>query len=298
MGPMLLLDALHFSQNNKGNLMTHKYFFRTAAGLALAVAVVGVAQAATVSSTVTFTQFYDPYASTYNAPFLVNGVLSETPTVAISGDSVTFETGAQAAGLLPNAFSFVGAIEQTVSGTGPDNLFKLGTLTYINGNFHPSAFIDFSVTTSSTEASLDGHNFSGRIAFAVNPNAYRNDPGSIAGSYDEYLDRIAMESADYFTVQDANGQTLSSLGSVRVFDYNLCPSTYGSNPACNAGSVDLYGYINSLHLAQFTGATGGAFVNGSVLPPIMPSVPEPSTLALLSAGLALTGAAQRRRATR
>lgn len=277
--------------------MTYRYFFRAASGLALAAAVAGGAQAATVSSAVTFTQFYDPFASA-DMPFLVNGVRYETPTVAISGDSLTFETGAQAAGILPNAFSFVGAIDQTVAGVGPANLFKLGTLTYVNGNFHPSAFIDFSITTSSAEASLDGHNFSGRVAFAVNPNAYRADPGSIAGSYDEYLDRIAMESADYFTVQDTSGQTLSSLGSVRVFDYNLCTSAYGSDPACNVGSVDLYGYINSLHLTQFTGATGGAFVNGSVLPPIIPSVPEPSTLALVSAGLALVGAAQRRRATR
>lgn len=189
-----------------------------------------------------------------------------TINTAISGSSVVFRYDtAKFPTNAPNTFSFEGAVSDVA---GPGISFLLGKLTFTNGQFYPLAFVDFTLTTHSTNAALNNHTLSGRI---------RLDTNSTVSLQPE-------AEADYFTIQDAAGHTISSLGSVRVYDSFACPTGTPAGQTCNVGSVDLYGHINSLDLDRFANATGGAFINASTTGSL---VPEPSTALLWTAGLGL-----------
>lgn len=170
-----------------------------------------------------------------------------------------------------NVFSFVGNAAN-VEGVGPENPFKLGTFTFTNGMFYPLAFLNYRLTTRSSDAALDNQVFDGRIRFDTNQaTVFPRDP---------------QIEADYFTVQDVTGNTLTALGSARVYDYAICPSGDPSAPDCNTGSIDVFGHINSLHLDKFENATGGAFLNSSTTSTLAPAtVPVPSAAFLFASGL-------------
>ena len=209
-----------------------------------------------------------------------SGILNSGVKVGLTGSSVSF---GYAAGpyIEDNAFSFVGNTED-VAGTGLQNQFKLGTFTFTNGGFayFYLTYLDFMLTTHSSDANLDNHTFAGRIRLDVNAGPFPSTP---------------EKEADYFSVQDSSGNILTNLGSVRVYDRDYCPDPKVSN--CNTGSVDLYGHINSLHLDRFANPTGSAFLNastGSGLTPTNP-VPEPATLFLDFLGLAGLSAVRRYR---
>lgn len=208
-----------------------------------------------------------------------SGIFNTGVAIGLTGSSVSF--GYDFADYLHenNAFSFVGNTED-VAGTGSQNQFKLGTITFTNGGFFYfwRAHLDFTLTTHSSNANLDNHTFSGSILLDVKVSNTR-DP---------------IENADYFTVQDSQGNILTDLGSVRVYDNGICPVGDPSAPNCNTGSVDLFGHINSLHLDLFANPTGGAFVNSST-DPNLNSVPEPNTLLLSCLGLVGFGVARRYR---
>ena len=55
-----------------------------------------------------------------------------------------------------------------VAGSGPENSFKLGSITYTNGMFYSLAYLDFTLTTHATDAALDNHIFNGRIRLDTN----------------------------------------------------------------------------------------------------------------------------------
>lgn len=184
----------------------------------------------------------------------------------------------------PNTFAFA-ANTADVAGVGASNQFKLGTFTFTNGGFYPLAFFDFTLTTQSTDAAFDNKTFSGRIRLDTNSSGTDGGPGIPLA--------IANAEADYFTLESSAGNTFTSLGSVRVYDYNACPPP-GIDPSCNTGSVDLMGHINSLHLDSFANPTGGAFLNSSTTSALS-LVPEPETYAMLLAGLGLIGTIARRR---
>lgn len=239
----------------------------------------------------TMGQFFSA-TGTFNNGLMVNGqsvtVCGSDPTcaaaladpsivnTAISGSSVVFRYDtAKFPTNAPNSFSFVGAQSEVA---GPGISFLLGTLTFTNGQFYPLAFVDFTLTTHSTNPALNNHGLSGRI---------RLDTNSTVSLQPE-------AEADYFTLQDAAGRTLSSLGSVRVYDSFACPAGTPAGQTCNVGSVDLYGHINSLDLERFANATGGAFINASTTGSL---VPEPSTGLLWAAGMGLALWRKRGRAT-
>lgn len=263
------------------------------AALSAVCVVAAPAQAATVSTTVNLSRFtmggfYDPFTASFGVT--ANGVSSvpasgddafahpETVFVPLSGDSVTFGYGPGYGALRDNAFTFAGNTAD-VAGSGPSNVFKIGTLTFLNGQFNPLAFIDFSITTHSSDAALDNKTFDGRIRLDVN-NPMTGDP---------------VQEADYFTIQDSTGSTITTLGSVRVYDYLLCPAGDPTAPACNVGSVDIYGHIDSLHLDYFANPTGGAFINASTGSTPVSAVPEPETVAMMLMGLAALAPAVARR---
>ncbi|MBD9356568.1 hypothetical protein [Methylomonas albis] len=91
-----------------------------------------------------------------------------------------------------------------------------------------------------------------------------------------------MVEADYFTVGHPGGDTFTTMGSVRIYDYGYCP--FGIGPACNTDSVDLIGHINSLDLDNFANPAGGAFLNSSISSTLAP-VPIPAAGILFGSGL-------------
>lgn len=278
------------------------------------------AGAASVTTTLEFTRFtlggfawqtggaWDP-ARVYQSGLSVNGtdidVCSGDPTCAatfadptristpISGNSVSF--GYRAADivqtpLLGNIFSF-SAATSTVDGVGAANPFKLGSITYMNGGMYPLMFLDFVLTTHSTDARFDDHRFIGRVRLDTNISQLGYFPDPASPEWASYV----LDGADYFSVQDAGGQALASLGSVRVYDWGVCPAGDPQDPACNTGSVDLIGHIGSLDLDGFANPSGGAFLNASTGPVLAASVPEPSAVALALLALSAAGAARRQR---
>lgn len=273
--------------------------YRTLAAVALASAVAN-ASAAPASVTANFSLFtlggYFPGNGPDQNGLILNGqtinICGSDPTctsaltdptsvkVGLSGSSVSF--GYSAGGQM-NEFSFTGNTTE-VAGSGIQNQFKLGSISFTNGGFYPLSFLDFTLTTHSIDSSLDNHTFSGRIRLDVNI-----PPPS-----------TPEQNADYFTIQDTQGNTLNNLGSVRVYEAEgagFCPPNFPANQACDVGSVDLIGHINSLHLDSFTNPTGGAFLNSSTTSVLAPSnsIPEPSTLLLSGLCLAALGAVRRYR---
>lgn len=253
------------------------------ATLALTTATAG-SYASSVTVTANFTQFtmggFASAAATFNNQLSVNGtpidVCGGDPTcadainnpssitVALSGNSVSF-------GYDPNRFptarmnefSFSGS-PMEVAGLGPENSFKLGSITYTNGMFYSLAFLDFTLTTHSNDAALDNHMFNGRIRLDTNQSlTFPADP---------------MVEADYFTVGQPGGGTFTTMGSVRVYDYGYCPD--GIGPNCNTGSVDLIGHINSLDLDKFANPAGGAFLNASTTSTLTPAPIPPAGILL------------------
>ena len=187
----------------------------------------------------------------------------------ISGNAVSFGYDtARSPGSIVNIFRFSNSTQE-VRGVGSDNKFKLGSVTFSNGQFYPLAFIDFTLTTHSIDPAFDNHSMSATIRLDVNATATPRDP---------------YKEADYFTIQDGGGNILTSLGSVRVFDNFACPTSTPIGVNCNTGSAEIYGHINSLHLDNFANPTGGAFLNPSVTPSISP-VPEPASLLMCLLGI-------------
>jgi hypothetical protein len=169
----------------------------------------------------------------------------------------------------PNRITFTAADPALVN-FGDE--FKVGTLTYTNGNWSPLAYIGFSMTTASSDLALDNHTFTGSIVVRVS-----SPPASPVPDPEAH--------ADFFYLEGASGP-LSLLGSVRVYESFQQPA---GNPG-NTGSADLYARIGSLVPTRFDNPTGGAFLSASLEP-----VPEAGTWAMMAAGLAAVGTLAKRR---
>ncbi len=193
-----------------------------------------------------------------------------------SGQSISY---GYANGTRVNAFSY-SSDTSNVLNFGPDNAFTLGSITYTNGWFYFESAWDFELTTHSDFPLFDGHVFQGRLHLFA-PDNHDGEP---------------ERSADYFFIEDAAGQALQDIGSARVYDYAYCPDNDPTAPACNTGSVDIIGHINSLHIDALANPSGGAFISPS-LDPLDTPVDEPPAFWLTLAGLAAVGASRRKKSS-
>jgi hypothetical protein len=140
--------------------------------------------------------------------------------------------------------------------------FLLGTLTYTNGIWFTDPEFSVTFTTSSLDPAFNNFTWTDTIHLEITTNLDTNTP---------------EQNADFIHLV-----TLPTLGSIRA--YELADTPINSNSV----TVEVYGTINSLHLTRFANATGGGFLDPGIDPQPTPTntVPEPGTLALLSAGLA------------
>jgi hypothetical protein len=246
----------------------------------------GHAQAASVNVTAEFTALtLGPHAfgsrAALNGGAQINGInlelcntdaacdaLYADPTLfsqPLAGSSVSFGFWNPQPEWL-NGAAFAGNAAE-VAGTGPANAFKLGTFTFTNGLFYDQSFLDLTLTTHSTEAALDNQVFSGRIRLDVY-TTNKNPP-------------VPLEEADSFTLTDG----AHDLAKVWVEDLGACSGPDPRAQGCTTGTVDVYGYIDSLHVTRFANPQGGAVL----------AVLEPGTPALMLAGLGALGLLVRRR---
>jgi hypothetical protein len=150
----------------------------------------------------------------------------------------------------------------------PTDRFRFGTLTYTNGSWASitSALVSLSYELTFTtgdpllDALFPDFEYSGALNVAATPNS-----------------GLTPESrADFVYLADQ-----PQLGSLRAFEF----ADVNFVPGANTVSVDIYGYLASVHFTDFANVRGGGFVDPGVSLQLT-QVPEPGTLALALVGLA------------
>lgn len=192
---------------------------------------------------------------------------------------VTFQNFLQGTGDPLNNVSFTPASPQLVTATGAANPFLLGTLSFTNGIASNTSF-GFTLTTHTAGGSPDCLTVPGVDAFDCQTLV---DTLFMQVTPNDFLTKTPMQNADFVYFSGA-----PLIGSARAYELSDTPT------GTNTVSVDVWGYINSLHLSAFTKPSGGFFDPGIAIDPTPTNMPEPATLALLSAALCTVGLARRR----
>jgi hypothetical protein len=160
-----------------------------------------------------------------------------------------------------NLVSFTPATNQIVNGFGPDNNFLFGTVTFTNGIWSAGSRLSYNITAISDDPVLNA-NYDFEVSGVL-----------VVQGTNNLVTNTADQNADFIYLEDNPG-----LGSLRA--YELSDSPTGTNVV----SADIYGYLDSLHFAEFANAHGGGFIDGGVALEPTP-VPEPATWQLAICGL-------------
>lgn len=257
-------------------LITVQFLISAAAPL-LSMAWGPALYAATVSVTGGFTTFSGVVGGTNQG---ITSIMNGQPLCADSGcantdvghatfnalgvSSVTFQNFSPSANPL-NLVQFLPAAAQNVSGNGPGNQFLLGQLTFTNGIWTGDASFGFTLTTHSSDATLDGKSITDTLVMRVTTNVF----GFGANTPAQNADFV------YFSGNPV-------LGSARAYELQDTPT------GTNTVTVDVLGYIDSLHLSQFTNAQGGFIDPSTDLTPAA-ATPLPAALPLFASGVGALG---------
>ncbi|MDN3921038.1 PEP-CTERM sorting domain-containing protein [Roseateles violae] len=243
------------------------------------------ASAATISLTGGFTNFYTPFAYGTNegvVNYLNGQQLCPVLDCRLNGEayrdfatpvtSISYKMVVDGQTWTENLVSFAPAQNQTVNGFGPSNKFLFGRLTYANGIWSdPMVRLSFNLTASSPDAMLLGYDFevSDVLVVQATPNQASNTP---------------EQNADFIYIDGNRG-----LGSLRAYELSDSPTH------SNVVSVDIYGYLDSLHFGEFRNVSGAGFLDPGI--GLDPSpVPEPASALLVLGGMGALTIAGRRRA--
>lgn len=199
------------------------------------------------------------------APITVSGVWTGTDQCGVCSGFNTNElsNGTPIAGSVSNLFTFEGATADVELG----EIFVLGTLSFRNGRVGGTpvpGYFDLLISTSSPVAAFDNQAIELRMHLVGTPN--------------QLVDPFA--DADYVWFSSPAGEPQFGQ-SLRVFE--------DSPGSPSVGTVQLLGRINSLHYEGLgellTPQT--AFVTATSNPNDITPVPEPASLALVAAGVAV-----------
>lgn len=249
--------------------------------------------AALISLTGGFTNFYTPfsYGTDSNLPGTVESYVNgqQLCPANVTGNpandcrldgeaymdfatpvtSVAYKIVVDGSDWTENVVAFAPATNQTVNGFGPANKFLFGTLTFANGIWaDPTVRLSYNLTATSPDPGFSGYDFevSGVLVVQATTNSPANTPA---------------QNADFVYLEDN-----PELGSVRAYELG------NGAPGSNVVSVDVYGYLDSLHVAEFTNPQGGGYIDpGTALQP----TPIPATAWLIAPALGLVAPWARRR---
>lgn len=192
-----------------------------------------------------------------------DGVRRGTIDLPADTDSVAwqYKIPSEAAPYTANLVAFQGA---SFSDVVIGQAFKLGTISVTNGIWFDSADIALAVTTVSADPAFNAKSFSDTLRYVVTSNSASRTP---------------EQNADFVSFLGR-----PELGEIRVYE------AFDSPTGLNTGSIELWGKIGSLTPLFFANAQGGVFAQPAALP-----VPEPSTWALMLAGLGVMSMLAHRR---
>jgi hypothetical protein len=203
-----------------------------------------------------------------------SGMATNVP-ITFAGDPTSFLTfkafsctpSAPVCANTPNELDFVPAPLSLLTFNSSSGA-SLGTFTFTNGTWTGDADFGITITATDISAPHNSYTFNGYIHMGLTPNDFvNNNPG---------------QNADYVYLTGADHQPLTAMGSIRA--YELADSPTGSNSV----TFDLYGTLGSLDPVRFGDVSGGGFADSSITNTLAGptgTVPEPSSLLTLSAGL-------------
>jgi hypothetical protein len=274
----------------------------------LAASILGFASAAAGASEVSVTFNFTSFTSKLDLSFPPGVPPSPLPQVFVNTQPIgSYTPDVNFTVTPPSGFGqIVEFHEVTVSGNQTDNIvqftpgppvnvnqhqeFLLGTFHLVDGIWFGGADINFTMTTLSSDPTLNNLTYSDTLRMVFNP--FDLDPNKSADWFYMVNQRTAFNNVTCVSASPT-AVCATSLRVYELFDSPIIPHVDGVS---NAGDVDLYGDIDALELLEFKNATGGLFLSNSFdTDPNAAATPLPAALPMFMGGAGLIGLLVRRR---